>query len=169
MTTSDPAETASSGPVNLGVRGEPQRLVLTVSRVVRELDPTRDADSVGASDLRTITYWLVGQGETQGLARQEITRVTGPEAGQLPPDVSNPESFVVSSRVRDLTFEYHDGSSWQTTWDGAGVEVVGQKAKGPPAAIAITLTVEQKGVRRTYRHVVAIPAANRWSTAASGG
>lgn len=156
----------NSGPCNLGVQGDSQHLVLTVSRLPRELDPAKDADQANVSDLRRITYWLIGTGpQAQGLARQEITRVTGPDADSTPPDVANPESYIIAARVQDLTLEYYDGSTWQSSWDGTTLDAASQKPLGPPAAIAITITLrkssDKQGTPTTYRHVVAIPTANR--------
>ena len=39
-----------------------------------------------------------------------------------------------------------------------------ESGKGPPAALAFTLTLESSDAkaRRTFRHVVALPTANRW-------
>lgn len=153
------------GASNRGVFGDNQRLVLSVSQVPRELDPMADAKQANVCDLRMITYWLVSQGDqARGLARQEVRRVTGPEADSLPPDVPEPESYLVSTQVRDFRVEYHDGAGWQSSWDGTSVDGVSQKAKGPPAAVAVTLTVQPVDGKatRTYRQVIAVPAANRW-------
>lgn len=150
--SSTSTSTTSAGRVvfNLGVKGEAQRLILSISRLPRE----GFTAAAGLSDLRRISYWLL-EGDGGGLARQDLTRVTAEDVQALPPDVSDPESFLVAPEVKELTFQYFDGSSWQDSWDGG-------ETKGPPLAIAITLRLTSPGDDQgtVYRHVVAIPTAN---------
>jgi hypothetical protein len=171
-----PAADGGSIGFNFGVRGEPTRLVLSVTRAARgpALRTTAaggaTADAEGAaSDLRRITYWMVnGGGEVQGLARQELVRVTGQEADTLPPGGADPVQHILAPEVTSLSFEYFDGASWQASWDGNAPGPDGDTPVGPPAAIAVTITL-RRGLATpagdepriaTYRHVVALPAAN---------
>lgn len=166
---------SGSGQFNIGVRGDQTSLILSVGRVPRELNRTGNLGNGNqtpplVSDLRLISYWLV-PGEGGGLARQELLQVTSDEANNaaiLPPDPANPTSFVVAPEVVGLTFEYFDGVTWQTSWDGT--ELGGadfNTATGAPAAIAITIVLNRPGVTNpenlpTFRHVVAIPAGNNF-------
>ena len=97
------------------------------------------------------------------------------EINQLPPDIADAAKLVIAPEVTAVSFEYFDGVNWQATWDGT--TAVGEESlpMGPPAAIAITLTVSRHGAPgsdvplapRVYRHVVFLPAGNNFSTTAS--
>ena len=76
---------------------------------------------------------------------------------------------LLASEVKTLQFEYWDGTQWATSWDGTQTSPLdGVTPIGPPQAIRITLglalpTTGDNGEEapvKTYRHVVAIPAAN---------
>jgi prepilin-type N-terminal cleavage/methylation domain-containing protein len=174
---SSPSNGASSnssstgGPVlvNLGVQGDATHLTLSASRVPREftLGPGSDSattSQVGISDLRRVSYWLVGGGgSAQGLAWMEYTPVTSPDAlNTLPPNVPDEASHIIAEEVKSLTFSYFDGANWQDTWDGTTPGADGVTPMGPPMAIAIVLGVQMAGAKETksYRHVVAVPGAN---------
>jgi prepilin-type N-terminal cleavage/methylation domain-containing protein len=160
---------SSSVQFNLGVQGDNNTLVLYVSRWPREataaarygnLDPTI---SLGISDLRRITYWMVApNGGPGGLARQEIIPVTSDDLmSAVPPDIPDEATYVKAEEVRNLRFTYFDGNTWQDTWDGTALGPDGVTPVGPPAAIAIEVMIAPHGEpSRTYRHVVAIQAAN---------
>jgi hypothetical protein len=186
--SSSGSTTSVLGPFNfnLGVQGDDTHLVLYVSRVPRELQlGTTGTNGMGGntaagsnstdpsapivSDLRRVTYWLAGgTGASMGLARQEVKVPTSDDQiNTLPPNVGNEGSFVIAPQVKTLTFEYFDGTTWQTSWDGTQVGSNGQTPIGPPLAIRITLTIAgpttgtgATGQDRTYQHVVAIPTAN---------
>jgi type II secretory pathway pseudopilin PulG len=157
---------APTGYCNLGVQGEPGRLVLTVSRVPREvLQRNAEGAPAGVSDLRRITYWLSGGPDNiLGLARQEITRVTADDE-PIPPGIADEAAHVIADQVVGLTFEYWDGSAWVEIWDGSNPD----NPTCPPVAIAINLTLARvemrggesvRGAETTYRQVVFIPTAN---------
>lgn len=166
--------TNNSVVINLQVYGESSHLVLTGRGVPKDLTQSPRAAPTQTSDLRRVTYWLV---EGKGLARQEITQVTGPDATAaspptLPPAVGNADSYIIAPQVKAFSLEYFDGTNWQTSWDGTKTDPATSYPIGPPMAIAFTVTVEvpghgqQKPREVTYRHVVAIPTANSPQAAA---
>jgi hypothetical protein len=156
---------------NLGVYGEAERLVLTGSWLPKDLTRITEGQTQ-TSDLRRVVYWLVRDGNKKGLARQEITAATS--SGNLPPDVADPGSYVIAPEVTKFSLEYFDGSEWQTSWDGTTLDVNSSLPVGPPALIAINITIAmpshvagQKARETNFRHVVAIPAANVTATTTS--
>jgi hypothetical protein len=121
-------------------------------------------------DLRRVCYWLIKDGDKQSLARQELLQATGPDAGTVPPNVSDPAPYIIASNVKSFGLEYFDGSTWQTSWDGTKLDSNTGFPIGPPAAIAVNITLispaTTPGARdreTSYRHVVAIPAANSFA------
>lgn len=151
---------------NNGVSGDNSVLVLSVSRL-----PTPPRMAPGSapsvlSDLRRISYWVVTNGDVQGLARYELTAVTGEDAQAVPPDVPDPASCIIAPEVVSVSFEYFDGSSWQESWDGLTYGEDGETPLGPPAAIAVTLrlrrTSDPEGEPAVYRQVIALPAGNNY-------
>jgi prepilin-type N-terminal cleavage/methylation domain-containing protein len=155
-------------PFNQGVQGDGARLMLSISRVPRELNygyasPSPDGQP-GISDLRRVTYWLTAG----GLARQEVKHVTSDEEmNTVPPEVPDEAQFVIAEEVRSLQFSYFDGNAWQDSWDGTQPGPDGTTPMGPPLAVAVTIGIAQPGsagraepIIKTYRHVVAILAAN---------
>lgn len=175
------ADTSNSVFFNQGVQGNASRLTLYVSRVPRAIQkgPVVDAALSRAgveSDLRRISYWVVGNGgNAQGLARQEIARVTSSAIDSLPPDVPDAAKLVIASEVTAVSFEYFDGKSWQATWDGAAVTGEDSLPLGPPSAIAINLTVARRAppgattppAPRVYRHVVFLSTGNNFPSQSS--
>jgi prepilin-type N-terminal cleavage/methylation domain-containing protein len=181
-TTSD-----STVVFNNGVYGTSNTLVLTVSKVPRDLnftqvlgssaasaDPTQQTASL--SDLARISYWMVGGGQASpspsaGLARQELKQATSNDLSSIPPDVDS-STYKLIPEVKDIAFQYFDGVSWNDTWDGTTLGgPTGEIPIGPPSAIKITLTFFRRGIDNTdlpdstlpqYQHVVAIPAGNNF-------
>jgi hypothetical protein len=151
---------------NLGVQGDNGTLVLYVSRVPSELDPSwQGLDVPTVSDLRRITYWL----SSSGLSRQEIKLATSDDAIGVPSDLPDDPSLVIAQEVQSLTFQYFDGTTWQDTWDGTQTPSSGgNSAQGPPVLVAITLGLVIPGSStesgdpkaRTFRYVIPIPTAN---------
>jgi hypothetical protein len=178
ISSSSPATSPSSGTgavqFNLGVQGDANRLILSISRVPRELNFIPDADNGGqpaVSDLRRISYWLAGSSDApRGLAWQEVKVVTSDDAmAAVPPDVPDDSFQIIAEEVKSLTFSYFDGTSWQDSWDGTAPGADGSTPLGPPLAVAITIGIATPGSGnrspndqplKTYRHVVAIPTAN---------
>jgi Tfp pilus assembly protein PilV len=162
----------SGGPVtfNYMVQGTDSQLTLYVSRFPREVLGADRTNPPLVSDLRRVTYWLAGgSGSASGLARQEVKQETSNDAlTTMPPDVPDPESFVISSRVRSLTFAYWDGQAWQDSWDGTtATGSDGTTPQGPPMAIRIEMKIARASGAddakswKTYRQTVYIPTANR--------
>jgi hypothetical protein len=118
------------------------------------------------SDLRRITYWLVPPGGDGpgGLARQEVSNVTGADADSLPPDVPNPGQYVIAPEVTNVQFEYKGiSTSTETSWSSTEQDVETGLLRGPPAAIILHLTVRAKdGSERIHRHVIALPTGNNY-------
>ena len=171
--TSGQANVSSSVLFNLGVQGEIDRLVLSISRVPSELYARNGVDPGVVADQRRITYWLVpGTGAGTGLARQEVKLVTSDDA-LAAPDAAEEAESIIAEEVKTLEFRYFDGMAWQDFWDGTAVGADGKNAIGPPLAIEIRIGVAPAGRRQAvneleapeptlkyYRHVVAINAAN---------
>jgi prepilin-type N-terminal cleavage/methylation domain-containing protein len=166
-------------PYNLGVQGQPNVLILSVTKFPREVNVPVNGLQTQAlpivSDQRRISYWLAGNaGSPLGLARQELKLVTSDDATAVPPDVPDEASHVIAEEVRSLTFQYFDGTSWQDTWDGTQSGADGVTPLGPPAAIAVTVGIADPGAGpegqsnvKLFRHVVAIPTANGATQAAT--
>lgn len=153
---------------NLGVQGDANRLTLYVSQPARLPTFGSELGPVG-SDLRRITYWLAGDAiSPQGLARQEIKLATASDALTIGlPSVDDESTRILAPEATRLSFEYFDGQTWQTSWDGTFLKLDGKTPVGPPAAIAITITVALESTRpgsprreTTARHVVFLPTAN---------
>jgi len=187
--TSAPASSGVNSAVtfNVGVQGDSTHLSVYVSRWPREIyqgmtgasDPSAQAT---VSDLRRITYWLSGGGDSSGgLARQEIAQATSDDAlnsSTSPPDDSK---LVIASEVRNVSFQYFDGQSqsWTDSWDGTSTGSDGTTPVGPPAAIAISLDIamphtganEGSGGAdiKTFRHVVVLQTANGPPATSGGG
>lgn len=179
-TSSTPSgEVPATIALNTGVYGTSNVLVLTVSKVPRELNLTGAMASDNAAqqalvcDLRRISYWMMSGGpDKNGLARQELLQVTGSDLGNIPPDVPDAASFIIAPEVRDIAFQFWDGTSWQDSWDGTTLGgPLADTPIGPPSAIKITITFSRKdadGAELTddqlprYSQVIAIPAGNNF-------
>ena len=117
------------------------------------------------SDLRRVSWWL----PTGGLARQEVSIETSLDAlDNLPPGIPDEDSYVIAPEVKNVQFQYYDGTDWQDTWDCTTLGADNLTPIGPPQAIAIVLDISnpQDGVKdeepptKRYRHVVACLTAN---------
>jgi hypothetical protein len=163
-------------PYNLGIKGDAKWLIISSSRLPGALlgGPQAAADStVVSSDLRSLAIWLV---DGEGLARSEMTAVTSDDAPLDESGFPGGKAKVFAPQVQDILFEYFDGVSWQASWDGGQLGGNdGNTPIGPPAAIAITLTLRSSNVDepdarpRKYKHVVALPASNAFTQANQGG
>jgi Tfp pilus assembly protein PilX len=167
--TSSSTSTTDSGTstnivLPLGVQGDSETLHLFVSRFPRELYVNLNSDTQPVvSDLRRISYWLPGgQDSPTGLARQEVPLVTSDDALQnLPPGIDN--EYVIADEVRELQFQYFDGTNWQDSWDSTVPGADGVTPIGSPCAIAVTVGIARPGANgniKTYRQVIAIQTAN---------
>src|SRR5205823_1913715 len=121
-------------------------------------------NTAGSSDLRSLSIWLDGA----GLARNEMTAVTSDDAPVDEPSYPDGSRYVFAPQVQDVLFEYFDGESWQASWDGSQLGGAdGNTPIGPPAAIAITITLRSSSgggpdaaPARKYKHVVALPTSS---------
>ncbi|MFO0967074.1 MAG: prepilin-type N-terminal cleavage/methylation domain-containing protein [Gemmataceae bacterium] len=163
-TTSDPSNVAY---FNVGVQGGQDYLILTIGRAVRPGNP----DLNEAAGLRRILYWMV-PGDKGGLARKEIKNATGAEMSVTPDTVDSPETCVIAPEVISVAFEYFDGSSFNSTWDGANPVGDISQPTGPPSAIRVTLTLRKRGAPAgsmsaddtvQYQQVIAIPTGNAFT------
>ena len=107
--------------INLGYQSDATHLVLYVGRFPREVnylpaDLSAMTNLPEVSDLRRISYWLVGGTDSpRGLARQEL-KVATPygDLATLPFDGSDEDSYIIAPEVKDLHFSYFDGNNcWQ--------------------------------------------------------
>lgn len=177
--TSVAATSGSTVLVNLGVQGDRNVLMLTVSRVPRMPVPDLNGNVPVGSDLHRIGYWVVGADTSLplGLARLEVRGVTSDEAALFtPPDIPDAPQYVVAEEVKVVEFNYFDGTTWQEAWDSTAAGPDGVTPTGPPLAIAIRIGIVAPGTEnrpdadltlRYYRHVVAIPTANGATQAAT--
>jgi prepilin-type N-terminal cleavage/methylation domain-containing protein len=170
-TTTDTTTT----PFNIGVSGTDTCLILSSSRVPRELvayDKLQiDSSQLSpVSDIRRISYWFINDSANGGLAKQEVITATGSDLASTPPDVDNASSLIIAPEVKNVLFEYFDGTDWQSTWDGTTMSADGMTPIGPPAAIRITLTLRSRdGLHTTdYQHVVALPGGNNFAAQKTG-
>jgi prepilin-type N-terminal cleavage/methylation domain-containing protein len=185
--TSNLAQGTNSPQFNVGVQGDSQSLNLYLGQPTREVyttspmgtDPTQ---SVPASDLRRVSYWLASSG---GLARQEVPVLTAQDMLNLAPTVSGDESsYVIADEVKSLTFQYFDGQNWNDTWDGSQSGTDNVTVMGPPVAIQISIDIastatgdedNRKARVKTYKQTVVILTANgqaepsTWQTTNSSG
>ncbi len=164
-------------PFEAGVIGDASQLTLFLSRVPADAVATvtgdEEVETASPSDLRRVSYWLGTAGDG-GLARQEEVWLTATElSNSLEPDYSREAESILASEVTDLYFEYFDGTSWVTSWDGSLPGPDGVTAQGPPLAIAVELTItlpDDAGEKTTsVRHVIAIPASAGTAGAATDG
>jgi prepilin-type N-terminal cleavage/methylation domain-containing protein len=153
---------AADVPFQAGVIGTDKQFSVFVARTpdAAGFDPNVQ----GRADLRRITYWMAANG---GLARQEKPWVTSEGIrNSVDPDLTNEDGDVIASEVKDVSFEYFDGSSWTGSWDGSILGPDGVTPQGPPRAVKATLTLEfaparpgQPPITRTVTQVIPIRAA----------
>ena len=183
------AETTTLPPV-AGLYGNRYELQVDVSRLPRidqlgqSVVPTDDGTSLDrVSDMKTVTYYVVGLGgavggtalggvQATGLVRRELDRAVNAfaaETGSLPNIDMN--LWPIAPEVVGIEFWYTDGSQWYEYWDSV-------ERQGLPVAIEVTLYIAQPQKRsgglfgllggsnlqaldgtRTYKTVVYIPSA----------
>ena len=164
-TTADTATSAAASGVNIpfgaGVVGTDKQLSLFVSRLptaLTDLDAINATDVALPSDLRRVTYYLASDGT--GLARQSKPWVTADGVwNATDPDRANELAEVIAPEVKDATFEYYDGGTWQSSWDGSATAIDGTSLTGPPRAIRVTLVLQftTRGVLQQKRVTQTIP------------
>jgi len=149
--------------------GDAQTLQVWVSRVPRKSTSAKMDETTVVSDQRLVLYWLAGASSdnSRGLARQEIP-VTTASAQDVRPAIGTADevNYILAKEVTKLEFSYFDGTSWLGSWDGRSLGEDMKTPIGPPMAIQVLMEVTTPGrsgeepVKRTYRHVIAIPTAN---------
>ena len=142
-----------------GVVGTDKQLTVFASRLPSAFSNPRglaaSAGSQGPSDLVRITYWLGGSG---GLCRQERPWVTADGVrNSSDPDLTDEAGDTLVQEVKDVTFEYFDGSQWLPEWRGNDPSPDGVTPIGPPRAIKVTLVYSIPSTRRgepAFEHTV---------------
>ncbi len=157
--TQDPdaaVKLAADVPFQAGVIGTDRQLSLFASRLPQFLsDRTADPTAVLPADLRRVIYYI---GSNGGLCRQERPWVTADGVrNSSDPDRSTEDADLIAPEVADATFEYLDGGTWQSSWDGSQSTTDGTSVMGPPRAIAVTLVFASG---KQVRQVFAVRAAN---------
>ena len=178
-----PSDAYSGG--SLGVFGDSSMLVMHVSRPDRRSRGTSDVgvNPNSASDLKSVSYFMAGSsggtlptfltqgadggGGASGLSRSSADRLTLVQAGDNV-DLSSAASTteLLAEEIETLSFEYHDGFEWLTSWDS-------QEEGKLPNAIGISISFKapsgpaESFVRRgasemtdRYRIVITLPVAN---------
>ncbi len=161
---------------NVGVRGDATSLILSVYRVQRPPagQATSLPDPIVISDVSRVNYWLISNGaDTVGLARQEIKQATSNDIDLQVTDIDNPNQYLISDEVKNILFEYFDGTTWQPQWDGTALGGPNMNTPiGPPMAIRVTLTLRRNtrqtqtasdypdDATNTYVHVIPLPTSN---------
>ncbi len=159
-TDGSPASAGVNVPLGAGVVGTDKQLSLFLSRLptaLTDLDVINTTDVALPSDLRKVTYYLATDG---GLARQEQPWVTADGVwNATDPDRTNEAAEVIAPEVLDATFEYYDGGTWQSSWDGSATAIDGTSLTGPPRAIRVTLVLQftTRGVLQQKRVTQTIP------------
>jgi prepilin-type N-terminal cleavage/methylation domain-containing protein len=162
--------TSNAGAFVFTVLGNPDMVSVFVSATPRVpgaggLAP--DAPAPLESDIRRITYWLAADG---GLARRETVLATAEDATVPPQDLGDEREAILAEEVKELAFQYFDGTNWQDSWDGTALGADGQTPIGPPLLIAVTIaipdyarfgrTADAENNLKRYRHVVSLVTAN---------
>ncbi len=159
-TTDSPVVTGADIPFGSGIVGTDKQVTIFLSRVptsLVDLEAAANVDVTLPADMRRVTYYLSTDGV--GLCRQERPWVTADGVWNTSdPDRTDEFSEIIAPEVLDVTFEYFDGSAWQSTWDGSQTASDGVALTGPPRAIRVTFVMQfssrgtmlQKQVRHTF-------------------
>lgn len=154
---------------NLGVYGDAETLTLFIVRPPDlKVAQKSGLPTPALGDLLRVSYWVAyGADGPIGLARQEVKIATSYDAlSVLPFDGPNQEQYIIAPKVVQVSFEYFDGTAWSATWDGGQFGTDGKTPLGPPRAIAVMMVVRSTDMidgdyqYKTYRQVIALPAAN---------
>lgn len=131
---------------NTGIYGQPKFFILSNYRVQKPNGntPTNVPDAEINSDLRRTVYWLVTSGDNAaGLARAEIRQATGTDVDTIDPTTfADQNKYVFAPEVKDVDFQYWNGTAFQPTWDGTLTESDGAPPAGPPSAIQVKITLK---------------------------
>lgn len=144
-----------------GVIGDEKKLIIYSGRVPEALGRYGESGQVRA-DQRQVIYWL-GQGG--GLYRRERPWVTSDDVRTAADaDESATDAALLAEEVTDVQFEYSDGTTWASTWDGTAPGPDGATPLGPPRAVRVTLSLQipvSRGdpLTKQVSHVIAIRSA----------
>jgi hypothetical protein len=175
---------------NVGVNGKTAGVLILSNNRVRQgpaFPDTTDTDDVKdptngiTSDAVLTVYWIVMNGnDSAGLARAEFRQATTTNIDPTsfdPTTLPNQGSYIIAPEVKSILFEYYDGTTWQTYWDGTSTPTTDGSTppQGPPAAIRVTITLKATAPAAdgsaqdgpTYQSVIPIPAANNFPTTSS--
>jgi prepilin-type N-terminal cleavage/methylation domain-containing protein len=149
-----------------GVIGDEKKLIIFAGRVPEAFGrySAEEQQRQVRSDQRQIIYWL-GKTGTGGLYRRERPWVTADEVRTAADDDETAtDSTLLAEEVTDLQFEYSDGTTWASTWDGTTPGPDGVTPLGPPRAVRVTLTLSvsmSRGEQLTKQiaQVIAVRAA----------
>lgn len=130
--------TATATPlVQGGVVGQEQMLILFLGKTPEAFGRYGENSQQVRSDQRQVVYKFVSG---RGLFRAERPWVTADTLSMdLDPDA--PDSVLLAEEATDVLFEYSDGTSWASTWDGTVPGPDGVAPLGPPRAVRLTLTL----------------------------
>ncbi|VTR91833.1 : T2SJ [Gemmata massiliana] len=168
-TTSTDTETDNPNPgaadfsFQGGVAGSEKQMVVFSGRVPEVFGRFGNPGEQIRADQRQIIYWV---GPSGGLYRQERPWVTADGVrNSLDPDPEAPDAVLIAEEVSDVTFEYTDGTSWATDWDGTVPGPDGVTPLGPPRAIRVTLVLKvstgksNETVEKSLTQVIAVRSA----------
>lgn len=146
-----PTNTASSQLTHPGTPVSPA--LYTTSGALNEFSPW--------SEIRKVTYYLIVPTNFVP-GRQLVRSVT---RNLLPVLTEEYEDQVLLENVEDLTFEFYDGTQWQTTWDSAN------GTNGLPTGIraALTLVNPRTGVPDAVPIEIFVPILTQGTTTSSSG
>jgi prepilin-type N-terminal cleavage/methylation domain-containing protein len=196
--TSSTSSAATTVPMtyafNFCVQGESDYCSIFINRVPKAIAQSQsDANQPGSGDMQytetdlcRITYYLLpgtGGDGSGGLVRQEISAVTAADQSMntLPPSGLDDFSKILSHEVLALGFEYWDGTSWLTSWNGQNLAPTASTSTGttptgpvvgPPLLIRITISIARAdnlsaepgdASVRQYQHVIQIPTASNFN------
>ena len=162
--TTSPAAAGVDVPFGAGIVGTDKQLKIILSRTPAVLVDIEagNTDAGQPADLRSVFYYLAADGF--GLCRQERPWVTADGVwNSTEPDRTDETTDIIAPEVKDLTFEYYDGGTWQSSWDGTATDLDGVSLIGPPRAIKVILVLEFRGragpVQKRVVQIIPIRAA----------
>ena len=160
------SEFVADVPLQAGIVGTPQLLTIYSSRVTpsqSQATSSLDYELQPPSDQQRVTYYLADDGS--GLCRQERPWVMADAVrNNVEPDYSTQYEDLIAPEVKNITFEYYVGGTWQAEWDGSVAALDGQSATGPPRAIRMIMTIElsltgNRTREQIVEHVIPIRSA----------
>ena len=146
-----------------GVIGTSEQLIVFVSKVptwLSDRETAADPNALLPSDAHRISYYLHSSGK--GLCRQDKLWITADKVGNSTEiDRTNEDGEVIAPEIVAIAFEYTDGTSYVSEWDGSQASIDGSSSTGPPRAIKATITFEftdREGNKATKKivHIFAI-------------